>query len=94
MSEAGAVRRRRSRAEVEELVAEYEASGLTREAFCQQRDLSVGTLDKYRRRVQKWGAIGAGPMLPVEVVLSKHRFKLRCPGRWCSGGRVAQRASH
>jgi hypothetical protein len=70
MSEAGSVRRRRSRVEVEKLVAEYEASGLTREVFCQQRGLSVVTLDKYRRRVQKWARSGAGPMLPVEVVLS------------------------
>jgi hypothetical protein len=70
MSEAGSVRRRRSRVEVEKLVAEYEASGLTREGFCQQRDLSVAALDKYRRRAQKWARSGAGPMLPVEVVLS------------------------
>jgi hypothetical protein len=55
---------------VEKLVAEHEASGLTRDVFCQQRGLSVVTLDKYRRRVQKWARSGAGPMLPVEVVLS------------------------
>jgi hypothetical protein len=54
---------------VEKLVAEHEASGLTRDVFCQQRGLSVVTLDKYRRRVQKWAQSGAGPMLPVEVVL-------------------------
>lgn len=55
---------------MEKLVAEYDASGLTRDVFCQQRGLSVVTLDKYRRRVQKWARSGAGPMLPVEVVLS------------------------
>jgi hypothetical protein len=70
MSEAGSVRKRRSRVEVEKLVAEYEASGLTRDVFCQQRGLSVVTLDKYRRRVQKWARSGAGPMLPVDVVSS------------------------
>jgi hypothetical protein len=70
MSEAISVRRRRSRVEVEKLVAEYEASGLTRDVFCQQRGLSVAALDKYRRRVQKWARSGVGPMLPVEVVLS------------------------
>ena len=70
MSDAGSVRKRRSRVEVEKLVAEYEASGLTRDGFCQQRGLSVTVLDKYRRRVQKWARSGAGPMLPVEVVLS------------------------
>jgi hypothetical protein len=71
MSEAVLVRKRRGRVEVEKLVAEYEASGLTRDVFCQQRGLSVAALDKYRRRVQKRAArLGAGPMLPVEVVLS------------------------
>jgi|ERR1700741_2476655 hypothetical protein len=70
MSEAGSVRRRRGRVEVEKLVAEYEASGLTREVFCQQRALSVTSLDKYRRRVEKWARSVGGPMLPVEVVLS------------------------
>jgi hypothetical protein len=48
MSEAGSVRRRRNRFEVEKLVAECEASGLAREGFCQQRGLSVAGLDRYR----------------------------------------------
>ena len=68
MSEAGSLRRRRSRVEVEKLVAEYEASGLTRDGFCQQRGLSVAAMDKYRRRVQKWARSGTGPMLSVELV--------------------------
>jgi hypothetical protein len=65
---------------VEKLVAEHEASGLTRDVFCQQRGLSVVTLDKYRRRVQKWARSGAGPMLPVEVVLSTGS---NCAARGC-----------
>jgi hypothetical protein len=70
MSEVGTMRRRRTRAEVEALVAEFEASGLMREAFCQERGLAVGTLDKYRRRVQKGPQSSGGSMLPVEVVWS------------------------
>ena len=70
MSETGAVRRRRSQAEAEALVAEFEASGLMREAFCEQRGLAVGTLDKYRRRVHKGQQSNNGSMLPVEVVWS------------------------
>ena len=70
MSEVAVVRKRRSRVEVEKLVAEFEASGLRRDGFCQQHGLSVAALDKYRQRVQKWARSGAGPMLPVEVVLS------------------------
>ncbi len=70
MNELGVVRGRRSRAEAEALVAEFEASGLKREAFCQQRGLAVGTLDKYRRRAQAGRRSSGGPMLPVEVVWS------------------------
>ena len=70
MSEVGVLRRRRSRAEVEALVAEFEASGLKREAFCRQRGMAVGTLDKYRRRAHAGRRSSGGPMLPVEVVWS------------------------
>ena len=70
MSEVGVVRRRRSRAEAEALVADFEVSGLRREAFCQQRDLAVGTLDNYRRRVRGEQQSGGGPLLPVELVSS------------------------
>ena len=70
MSEVGVVRRRRSAAEVEALVGEFEASGLRREAFCLQRGLSVAALDKYRLRVHKGQQSRSGSMLPVEVVWS------------------------
>ena len=47
------IKRRRSRAEIKQLVAEFEASGLGRTAFCQQRGLSLSTLTRYRRRKQQ-----------------------------------------
>jgi hypothetical protein len=81
MSEVGTVRRRRTQAEVEALVAEFEASGLMREAFCQQRGLAVGTLDKYRRRVHKGPQSSSGSMLPVEVVWSTGQNPNRDAGR-------------
>ena len=81
MSEAGVVRRRRSQAEAEALVTEFEASGLLREAFCQQRGLAVGTLDKYRRRAHKRQEPSGGPMLPVEVVWSSGQSPNRDAGR-------------
>lgn len=73
MSEAGlevAVRgrRRRSRAEAEQLVREYEASGLTRQAFCAARGLSLAALDKYRRQHRRATERGEGRLVPVEVV--------------------------
>jgi transposase-like protein len=45
-------RRRRSQEEVERLVAEYEASGLGGQAFCQTHGLSLSTLNRYRKRQQ------------------------------------------
>ena len=65
------VRRRRSRAEAEALVAEFEASGLKREAFCRHRGVSIGTLDKYRRRMHGGSRSVTGPMVAVEVVSSR-----------------------
>lgn len=80
MSEEGVVRRRRSRAEAEALVAEFEASGLMREAFCRQRGLAVGTLDKYRQRVRGGWRSVAGAMLPVEVIGSSVQSASRDSG--------------
>ena len=64
------IQRRRSWAEVQALVAEYKASGLMRAAFCQQRGLAVGTLDKCRLRVQRWPDLMRMMNLPAIVGLS------------------------
>lgn len=61
-------RRRRSRVEAEQLVREYETSGLTRQAFCVGRGLSVAVLDKYRWRFCQATKRGAGRLVPVEVL--------------------------
>src|SRR3954454_19954186 len=45
-------RRRRGQAEVEGLVAEYEAGGLGRQAFCDTHGLSLSTLNRHRKRQQ------------------------------------------
>ena len=61
-------RRRRSRVEAEQLVREYESSGLTREAFCAGRGLTVAALDKYRRRHCGATESDEGRLVPVEVL--------------------------
>ena len=81
MSEVGVVHRRRSLVEVKALVAEFEASGLMRVAFCQQRGLAVGTLDKYRQRVHGGQQSGGRPFVPVEVVPSTAQDINRVAGR-------------
>ncbi len=41
---------RRTAAQIQTLLADYHASGLTRAAFCTTRRLPISTLDSYRRR--------------------------------------------
>lgn len=53
---------RRSRAEIEEMLAAYERSGLTQQAFCREKGLSVATFSSWRRKA------GAGGVLrPVRL---------------------------
>jgi hypothetical protein len=61
------VRRRRSRQEVERLVAEYESSGLSRSEFCRERGLSLSTLCRYRKRRARQAPAGRNALLAVEV---------------------------
>jgi hypothetical protein len=51
--QSGGVGRRRSRAEVDRLVAEYESSGLSRQEFCAKHGFGLATLDRYRKRRQQ-----------------------------------------
>jgi len=61
---------RRSREEIDELLAAFESRGQTQEAFCRERGLSVATFSSWRRRRAAGGALR-----PVRVV-----------GGSCAGG--------
>ena len=58
--------RRRSRAEAERLVSEFEQSGLRRKEFCAAHGLSMHTLDAWRRRIA--GSGSDEKIVPVEIV--------------------------
>jgi hypothetical protein len=65
--------RRRSRSEALGLAFEYEQSGLTRRAFCQQHGLSTATLDNYRKLRSKHSHGSASlaadlDLVPVELI--------------------------
>jgi hypothetical protein len=62
-----AVQHRRSAAEIDQLLAEYAASGLSQAAFCGQKGLSLATLARYRRRYGHRQAGSASRWLAVEV---------------------------
>ena len=62
-----AVRRRRNRQEVEQIVAEYESSGLSRIEFCRERGVGLSTLGRYRSRRERQAPTGSSGLLAVEV---------------------------
>jgi len=69
-------RRHRSRAEADQLVIEYEASGVTQAEFCRQQDLPLKTLARYVTRYRKQIVRGNDPDQPqrfvaVEVTASR-----------------------
>lgn len=80
-------RRHRSRAEANQLATEFEASGLTREEFCNLKGVPMKTLARYvarRRReqdgggaLQQWVAVEVaeprGPGAELTVVLAGGR---------------------
>ena len=59
------VPRRRSRQEVDRLVAEYESSGLSRLEFCRERGVGLSTLDRYRTRRKGQPQAGGNALLAV-----------------------------
>jgi hypothetical protein len=67
--------KRRTRAEVQKLVAEFMSSGMRRSEFCRSRGLSFGTLDRHLKK-QRWKrrrvpVSSAGRLVPVELAARK-----------------------
>src|SRR5581483_29366 len=68
--------KRRTRAEVQQLVAEFVSSGMRRRSeFCQSRGLSFSTLDRHLKKL-RWKrrripTSSAGRLVPVEVAAKK-----------------------
>lgn len=60
--------RRRSQAEAEGLVRDFEQSGLTRKAFCEARGVALHRLDYYRQRARTGRVAPAAELLPVELI--------------------------
>jgi hypothetical protein len=67
--------KRRTRAEVQELVAKFMSSGMRRTEFCRGRRLSFGTLNRHlkeQRRKRKSRVVSsAGRLVPVELAARK-----------------------
>ena len=76
------VRRRRSRQEVEQLIAEYESSGLSRSEFCRERGLSLSTLSRYRKRRDGKRRLAAMAWWPWKFLAGRPRPSPRRAARW------------
>jgi hypothetical protein len=70
-------RRRRTHAEIQQLVAEFLSSGMRRTEFCRSRGLSFGTLNRHLKK-QRWkrksrraSSASAGRLVPVELASRK-----------------------
>ena len=61
------VRRRRTRAEAEQVAGEYEGSGVSRVEFCRKHGLSLATLARYRKRQAQGKAAPGNRWVTVEV---------------------------
>jgi hypothetical protein len=59
---------RLSKAEGAKVVAEYEASGLSREAFCAQRGMGITTLGRYFRWRKEAQGAGKSKFVAVQVM--------------------------
>jgi hypothetical protein len=78
------VPKRRTRAEVQQLVAEFVSSGMRRSEFCQGRGLSFSTLDRHLKK-RRWKrrrrpTSSAGRLVPVELAATKSpkQYELSC----------------
>jgi hypothetical protein len=73
--------KRRTRAEVQQLVAEFVNSGMRRSEFCQRRGLSFSTLDRHlknrRWKKKRRPASSAGQLVPVELASRKSPMQYR-----------------
>src|SRR5262252_8082743 len=74
-SEPGvAEKRRRTAAEIEQIVRAFENSGLNRSQFCRQQGLTLGVLNRWLRRLQAGGGGGGnGDRLIAVEVAGKRR---------------------
>ena len=67
--------KRRTRAEVQQLVAKFVSSGMRRSEFCESRGLSFSTLDRHLKK-RRWKrrrrpVSSAGRLVPVELAARK-----------------------
>ena len=76
-------KRRRTAAELEQIVREFESSGLNRSQFCQLKGLTWAVLNRYLRRLQERDGNGGSREGLIAVELADHQLGAERSG---SGG--------
>ena len=63
------MQQRRTRAEIEQIVAEFTGGGVNRTEFCRRHGMSLGTLNRYLNQRREQGDSGAidGGLVAVEL---------------------------
>lgn len=68
MTEEGGVHKRRTPAEIEQVVGAFAESGLNRSQFCRREGLTLGTLNRYLKRMKEAGTgANKNSLVPVEL---------------------------
>jgi len=68
--EHGEVRtRRRTAAEIQKIASEFESSGLSRSQFCRRQGMTLGTLNRYLKRMygESTSSVSQAGLVAVEV---------------------------
>ena len=81
------VRRRRSREEIQELVARFESSGLTCVEFCRTQGVSLASLVRYRKLQVRNVAVAGSRLVAVEVNPSRPALESAALAVAVQGGR-------
>lgn len=71
--QAVGVKRRRTSAEIEQIVAEFADCGLKRSEFCRRQGMTLGTLNRYLKRLRPGSSSGAANSQLVAVELARGR---------------------
>lgn len=84
MSEETAVPvlQRRTRAQIEQIVAEFAASGVTRTEFCRRQHIGLSTLNRYLKPQQEEAATGTAHGALVAVELASTNLATTRDGGW------------
>jgi len=81
MSEQSVGKRRRTAAELEQIVRQFESSGLNRSQFCRQQGLTWGVLNRRLRRLQAGGS-GASREALIAVELAGNKLGTELAGSY------------